>query len=164
MNGDDCKTLLEKAGALLARRPLSRGELRDRLSKHGRESHVETVLNRLEQLNLLNDEVLAYNSALRRAGQGWASARVRNYLLRRKIEPSVIEGVLDKIAKEAGDEPGLARCIEKYLARRGMPANSAEVRKLLFYLSRRGYDEESVLNAVGKALPQELWRPYETGE
>ncbi len=49
------KKLLNKAGAILGRRPHSRGELRLKLLRYGAETEVEAALDRLQELNLLND-------------------------------------------------------------------------------------------------------------
>ena len=63
MDNERHKLLMKKAGALLARRAYTRGELRDRLVKTSGETPVESILDRLEQLNLLNDAAYAYNLA-----------------------------------------------------------------------------------------------------
>ena len=95
------KALLRKAGALLARRAYSRGELRDRLSRYAGDAPLESVLTRLEELNLLNDEDYAYNFALCRIGQqGWGPARVRKSLLQRQVPAATIEGALERILNE----------------------------------------------------------------
>jgi regulatory protein len=159
------KMLLKKAGALLARRSYSRGELRDKLARFAGGFPVEPVLDRLEQLNLLNDTDYAYNFALCRIRQrGWAPAKVQNSLLRRKIEPAVIENALEKAKRESRGESNLAHFVQKYCRKRGLPADSREIRKLVFFLHQRGYDEDNILDTLRQMLPHAVWQRFETGE
>ena len=162
---DDGKLLLKKAGALLARRAYSRAELHDKLAKFAGGLPVEPVLDRLEQLNLLNDDDLAYTSALYRISQeGWAPAKARNYLVRRQVARRAIDRALEKIRNELGNDPGLSGCIQKYFRSKGIPANPKDVRRLIVHLLGRGYDEDGILNKLKQMLPQALWRQFETGE
>lgn len=156
---------MRKAGALLARRAYSRAELRVRLERTAAGYSVEPVLDRLEQLNLLNDSDYAYNFALCRIReQGWGPGKVRNSLLRRQIEPAVIEGALDRVRREVGDERALALCIRKYCGNRGLPADSKGWRKLILHLHRHGFNEETIEEALPRMIPAEIRRRFETGE
>ena len=86
--------LMKRAAAFIARRAHSRGELRRKLSAAAEEgaqkddakiysaAEIETVLDRLERLNLLNDAEYAYNFAFSRIhDSGWGEEKVREALM-----------------------------------------------------------------------------------
>jgi regulatory protein len=157
--------LLKKAIDLMARRAYSCGELRDRLAKMAGEMSVEPVLDRLTQLNLLNDEDYAYNFALRRITQDrWGPEKVRRSLLRRQVAQATVDRVLEQIGSELGNEPALGNYLQEYCKKRGHPADLKSLRRLLLHLRSRGFDEESILSALRRVVPPALWRRFETGE
>jgi regulatory protein len=159
------KQLMQKAGALLARRSYSRGELKDRLAKIAGVSGLEPVLDRLEQLNLLNDADYAYNFALCRIGRdGWSPARVERSLLRRQLSRATAEGAIARVQSELGHEAALAGYVREYCGRRGFPADLKSLRRLILHLRRRGFEEELIVNVVQPMIPASLWQRFETGE
>jgi regulatory protein len=165
MDAELQKAVMKKAGALLARRPYSRGELRMKLAKMAGESEIETVLNRLEQLNLLNDADYAYNFAVHRIRQeGWGPAKVRDSLLRRHLSRTDIESALERVRNELGDELALTECIYKRCGKQALPTNSKDVQKLISYLRRRGFEDDSILRALKRMLPAAATQRFETGE
>ncbi len=157
--------LLNKAGALLARRSYSRGELRDKLAKVVPESPLDPVLDRLEQLNLLNDADYAYNFAFCRIQQeGWSPAKVQSSLLRRQVDPTTVENALKRVRDELGDKPALANYVRKYCGKKGLPPDLAGVRKLILHLRRRGFDDESIFGTLREMIPAAVLQQLETGE
>jgi regulatory protein len=165
MDAEFHKLLLKKAGALLARRAYSRGELCEKLVRIAGGIPVEDVLDRLEQLNLLNDADYAYNFALYRVRQeGWPPARVQQCLVRRQVEQSVIDSALERVRHELGADAPLARCLHKYCRNRGTPEDPKSVRKLVLYLRRRGFDEDSIISGLKQIIPEAKWQHFETGE
>jgi len=165
MDAEINKLLMRKAGALLARRPYSRGELREKLVRIAGASPAESVLDRLEQLNLLNDADYAYNFALCRIKQdGWGPAKVQNALLRRQIRVTIIEGALERVRTELGGESALDSYLREYCGKRKPPSDVKSLRKLISHLLRRGFDEDSISAALRQIVPGELWRQFESGE
>jgi regulatory protein len=159
------KILLKKAAALLAHRPYSRGELRSKLMAISTRISPEPVLDRLEQLNLLNDAEYAYNFALYRIQQeGWGPAKISTSLVRRHIAQSTIECALERIRSELGKEPTLMEYIEKHCAKQGLPTNPKDIRKLVSHLSRRGFEESHILGALKRVVPLALLQHFETGD
>ena len=159
------KMLLKKAGSLLARRSYSRGELRNKLSGFAEKSQVESVLDRLEQLNLLNDADYAYNFALCRTRQeGWGPAKILESLLRRHVDQTTIENALEGVRNELGDESILVEYIRKHCGKQGMPTDLKGVRKLVLHLRRRGFDEERIFGALKQMIPSALLQRFDTGE
>jgi regulatory protein len=165
MDAELQKTLLKKAGSLLARRAYSRGELRMKLAKMAGDSEIESALNRLEQLNLLNDADYAYNFAFYRIQQeGWGPAKVRDSLLRRHLSPANIESALERVRNELGDELVLIDCIKKRCGKQEPPTNPKDIQKLIAYLQRRGFDDDAIFRALKRMLPAAVIQRFETGD
>ncbi len=165
MDADLQKIILKKAGSLLARRSYSRQELRNKLLGFADKSQIESALDRLEQLNLLNDADYAYNFALRRTRQeGWGPTKILDSLLRRKVDPATIESALERVRNELGDESILVEYIRKRCAKQGMPADVRGVRNLVLHLRRRGFGEDMIFSALKQVLPSTLRERFYTGE
>jgi regulatory protein len=165
MDDERNKTLVQKAGHLLAHRSYSRGELRIKLSQTADELQVEAALNRLEQLNLLNDADYAYNFALDRIRrEGWSSAKARASLLRRYIDPTTIESALQRIREEFEQESSLLEYIDAHCRKQGTPTEPLHLRKLIQHLRRRGFEENEIFRALKQKIPAEVLRHFETGE
>ena len=165
MDAELHKILLKKAGALLAHRPYSRGELQERLAKLAEEPQVECVLDRLEQLNLLNDADYAYNFALYRIRQdGWGPTKICQSLLRRHVAQATIDSALERIGNELGQEPILIEYIKRRCGKKGLPTDRGGIRKLVMHLHQRGFDEDRILSALKKMIPAAVLHRFETGE
>jgi SOS response regulatory protein OraA/RecX len=166
MDIDITKILLRKAGALLAHRAYSRGELKIKLAGLAEEAHIDAALNHLQQVNLLNDADYAYNFALRRIRQqGWSPAKTQHALVRRQIEIPIIERALERVENEAGDQSSIiVEYIHKRCGRNGLPTDPKGVRRLLFHLRQRGFNEDQILDALRGLFPAAALQPFETGE
>jgi SOS response regulatory protein OraA/RecX len=165
MAADIQKELLQKAGAILARRSFSRGELREKLLKIADRAQVEIALDRLERLNLLNDAEYAYNFALYRIKQkGWSAAKVFNSLLKRWIERSVIESAIARIQDEGVEKSSLDFLIKNYREKKGRPLLFKDIAKLVGRLRRRGFDEDDIFQALEQAIPGAVSQRFEAGE
>ncbi len=165
MDANVSKTLFKKAGELLARRSHSRGELKDELLKFAGPAQVETTLDRLESLHLLNDAEYAYNFALdRMKRRGWSPAKTFDALVQRRVQQNAIEAVLARIQNEEGEKFSLQSCIERYCSRKGLPSNPKDVGKLISRLRRRGFDEDDIISALKQAISGANSQRFETGE
>jgi SOS response regulatory protein OraA/RecX len=166
MDVDISKILLRKAGALLAHRAYSRGELKSKLAGLADEAQIGAVLNHLQQLNLLNDADYAYNFALHRIRQqGWSPAKAQHALVRRQVEMPVIERALERVQNEAGDQSAIiVEYIHKRCGKNGLPTEPKGVRKLILHLRQRGFDEDQILDALRRLFPAAALQPFETGE
>lgn len=162
---DDLKRLHNKASALIARRPYSRGEMRLKLLKFADGDSVDTALGRLEQLKLLNDSEYAYNFALYRAdNEGWGPVKIRNSLFRRHVHPSDIARALSRVRGELGDDYGLGQYLRRYFAKREHPRDAQGVRSLVDHLLRRGHYRSIILENLGGILPAKTMKYFETGD
>jgi len=158
------KKLLSKAGNLLARKAHSRGELREKLLRFGDMQSVEAALDRLQELNLLNDGEYAYNFASRRATQeGWGPLRVRQALLRRRVAPQLVDSALERVKAECGDT-ALREYIEKHCEKTGWPQDRKGIQRLIGHLRRRGFHEESIISALRPRIQASVWQRFDTGD
>ena len=159
------KMLMKKAGDLLSHRAYSRGEMGEKLGKVAGEHQVEDALDRLEQLNLLNDAEYAYNFALYRIKRdGWGPDKVHHSLARRHIAKKTIQHVLEKIRSELGEEFALVEYLQKHCRKQGLPNDPKGVQKLVAHLRRRGFDESVILRALEPVIPATVMQRFETGE
>ncbi len=159
------KTLLKKAGAFLARRAHSRGELKQKLAKLASEPELESALDRLEQLNLLNDTEYAYNFALCRMRQdGWSRAKIYEALIRRQLPETVIHMALDRASGELDEDSVIMQYVKSRFGRKQLPETPDALRKLAMHLRRRGFDEEKISGVLKRLFPAELTRHLDTGE
>jgi regulatory protein len=159
------KKLLKKAAALLARKAYSRKEMELKLSKLAQSPQVEAAIDRLSQLNLLNDADYAYNFALCRIKyEGWGLARIRNALLRRHVAKDTVDSAIDRVRMEASEEDALAYYLQLCCRKAGAPANVKAVRKLFMRLLRRGFRIDAIYRELGKIVPDDLLHHINTGE
>jgi regulatory protein len=159
------KKLMLKAGRHLARRQLSRSELASRLLREAGEAEVRAVLDRLEQVNLLNDAEYAYNLGFRRITQdGWGPLRIRHALLRRGIPSSLADLVLERVRREAGEERVLREYVERHCRRGGPPADARGLRRLVAHLKRRGFHDSAIQDVLRNMVPDILWERLNTGD
>ena len=167
-------TLMKRAAALIARRAHSRGELRRKLEtaqKIEDAGAIEAVLDRLDQLNLLNDAEYAYNFAFYRIKDlGWGEEKVRKALFDRDVAKSVVDVALDRVRKEIapdgedGISDTLIEYIESYCRKHGTPSTLKDSQKLARRLTGRGFDENRVIGALKRIISPEIFRHFETGD
>jgi regulatory protein len=146
----------QRAAKLLAAKPRSVAELRERLAERcSSQAIIETVIARLREYGYLDDE---------RYALGYASSKVRQQpigrrrlevsLARKKVERGVANEALDQVFAETSEAELLDRAIEKRVRLRGRPTTRAEAKSLFDHLLRQGFPFELVadkVRAAGKA-------------
>ena len=150
---------LQRAIKLLAAKPRSVAELRERLLEKPwtNETAVEAALVKLQEYGYLNDESFAF---------GFASARVRQKpvgrqrlardLQLKKVAPETAREALDLVFAATPEEELIDRAIEKRIRLRGRPASRAETKSLFDHLLRRGFSYDLVINKVRAAAANSL--------
>ena len=165
MEADIQKLLLKKAGAFLARRSCSRGELRSKLERYADKKSVEMVLDRLASLNLLNEEEYAYNFALRRIQQqGWSPAKAEDSLRHRQVDQHTIDLALARIRNENVEKGAIDTWVRQYCEKKGLPSGPKNIRRFVLHLRRRGFNEDEIFDALRRAIPDPVMKSFETGE
>ena len=141
----------ERAVKLLAAKPRSVAELRERLlrGKNIDEEVVETVISRLREYGYLNDERLAFSYAAYKVKQKPVGRRrLERDLKLKKIENSVANEALEMVYTETSEEQLIEEAIAKRVRLRGKPKNRAEAKSLFDHLLRRGFAFDLVSDKV----------------
>lgn len=145
---------LQRAVKLLAAKPRSVAELRERLleKEWTTEGAVEAALQKLAEYGYLNDERYAF---------GFASSRVRQKPIGRRrlardlhtkqVSRETAEEALNLVYAETPEEELIERAIEKRTRLRSRPATRAEVKSLFDHLLRLGFSYDLVLRKVRAA-------------
>ncbi len=151
-------TAWDKALDLLSRRSYTRGEIRRRLVRGGwDEDEVGQVLAKLERLSLVDDRQVAYNHARRRALEGRRGRRrIRAELLRRDLEPDLVEAVVDEVLPPEQEEQALCRAASRLAPGGRVPAERAERDRLARRLLRAGFAPGRVRALLERASLDDL--------
>ena len=141
----------ERAVKLLAAKPRSVAELRERLSRGKKvdEDIVETVIARLREYGYLNDERFAFSYASYKVKQKPVGRRrLERDLKLKKVESGVANEALEMVFAETSEEQLIDEAIAKRLRIRGRPKNRQEAKSLFDHLLRRGFAFELVSERV----------------
>lgn len=143
----------ERAVKLLAAKPRSVAELRERLMQgkgvRGNKTVVETVIARLREYGYLDDERFAFSYASSKVKQRpIGRRRLQRDLKLKQVENAVADEVLELVYAETPEEQLIDRAIEKRLRLRGRPKNRAETKSLFDHLLRQGFGFDLVSEKV----------------
>src|SRR4026207_668672 len=141
----------ERAVKLLATKPRSVAELRERLlrGKNTNEEVVETVIARLREYGYLNDERFAFSYASYKVKQKPVGRRrLERDLKFKKIDSGVANEALEMVFNETPEEELIDQAIAKRLHIRGKPKNRLETKSLFEHLLRQGFDFELVSEKI----------------
>ena len=141
----------ERAVKLLAAKPRSVAELRERLlrGKNTNEEDVEIVIARLREYGYLNDERLAFSYASYKVKQKPVGRkRLERDLKFKKIDSGVANEALEMVYAETSEEQLIDQAIAKRLRIRGKPKNRADAKSLFDHLLRQGFAFEIVSEKV----------------
>jgi SOS response regulatory protein OraA/RecX len=165
MEEESSSKIMRRAGFLLARRPYSRGALREKLSALGDHQEIESVLDRLQELNLLNDANYGYNLASHwMKHEGWGPIKVRFHLLRRQLSEAVADAALERIGQEISDADLLVAYLERRARDHPLPGDRRGIRKLVASLRQRGFPDEAIYGVLRQRIPTVAWKKFDTGE
>ena len=150
----DYEKTMARALRLLAAKPRSRAEMRERLLERALEPIVDRVIERLVELRYLNDEQFATSyAASRLAVKPLGRSRLRRDLQKRKVSSEIAEEAMNEAYGETGEEASIDRAIAKRLRTRGKPTSREESQKLLAHLIRQGFNFDLALRKI-RALSQ----------
>jgi SOS response regulatory protein OraA/RecX len=123
---------LNKATRMLARRPLPRALLEERLEKKGvAPVALEEAVEALEQAHYLNDRSYALDRAQSLVERGYGNAAVRYILEQEKVGSGLIEDAISSLEPELERARAIARAV-------------SDRKKLLGRLARRGFSAETL--------------------
>ena len=150
---------LQRAVKLLAAKPRSVAELRERLLEKSwtNEAAVEAALVKLQEYGYLDDESFAFGFASSRVRQKPVGRqRLARDLQMKRIAPETANEALDLVFAETSEEELIDRAIEKRIRLRGRPTSRAETKSLFDHLLRRGFSYDLVINKVRAASADTL--------
>ncbi|HET7600300.1 MAG TPA: regulatory protein RecX, partial [Gemmatimonadales bacterium] len=138
----------------LERRAHARADLARRLLRRGHPADaVHAALDRVAGLGLLDDVRFAAHYVQTRAVRGRGPARILRDLLALGVERSVIDRALADEWPPEADRTALPFALAAQRSRQlGDLPRPVKRRRLLAYLSRRGYGGHDALEAVRRAL------------
>jgi regulatory protein len=142
---------------LLAVRPRSVNEMRRRLRERGHDSNaVDAAVDRLSSVGLLNDEHYAAHFARVRAAKGHAGPRLVADLKARGVDRRVAESAVHETLDAEGiDTVAQARDVAERRAKqlKDVPPEAAR-RRLLAYMTRRGFRGHEIFDLVRELIPK----------
>jgi len=137
------KRTMDRAVRLLAAKPRSIGEIRERLLEKSwtDEAIVDSVIAKLRGYNYLDDEQYARDlalSKLRQKPQG--RRRLEQRLSRKKLERSTLDTAIKAAFDTFPESDLIDSAIDKRVRLKGLPVTHDERKKFTEHLLRQGFD------------------------
>lgn len=153
---------MNRAVKLLAAKPRSIGELKERLLEKTwtDENIVNSVIDKLKEYDYLNDEVFAHGlavSKLRQRPQG--KRRLQQSMSQKKIDSSIIESAISAAFEQIPESELIDLAIAKRLRLKGKPVTRDDVKKFYDHLFRQGFSYELIRERLAN-----IANPKITGE
>ena len=145
---------LQRAVKLLAAKPRSVAELRERLLEKAwaDEQAVDYALEKLKSYGYLDDERFAFGFASYRVRQKPVGRqRLARDLQTKKVSKETADAALELVFQETPEEELIDRAIERRERLRGRPATREESKSLFDHLLRRGFSYDLVIRKVREA-------------
>jgi regulatory protein len=152
------KRIMTRAVNILAARPRSERQLRERLLEKpwAEPALVDQCIERLKELGYVNDGQFArsYTSS-RVSAKPVGRSRLARELAGKKIAPQAIAEALDEAFEEISEETLINRAIEKRIRTRGRPEDRNDAKRLFDYLARLGFGYDLIIRKL-QALRAEI--------
>jgi regulatory protein len=148
---------MQRAVKLLAAKPRSIGELRERLleKKSTNESVVDAVIKKLVEYGYLDDQRFAVGYASSQVRQKPVGLhRLQRALQQKLVDQETADEAIRLVFEETPETELIDRAIAKRVRLRGQPKTRAETKSLLDHLFRQGFGFELVTEKV-RALAKE---------
>jgi regulatory protein len=145
---------LQRAVKLLAAKPRSMQELRERLleKQWTDEAAVDHALAKLKEYGYLDDERFAFGFASYRVRQKPVGRqRLARDLQTKKVSKETADAALELVYQETPEEELIARAIEKRIRLRGRPTTRQETKSLYDHLQRLGFSYDLIIRKVREA-------------
>lgn len=157
---------LQRAVKLLAAKPRSVAELRERLleKEWTDEAAADYAVAKLSEYGYLNDEQFALSFAQGRIRQKPVGRqRLARDLKNKKLDKEVAEQTLEKVYEETPEDSLIDEAIAKRVRLRGRPKDRQESKSLFDHLLRRGFSIDLVVNKVRALSSAELSEDEDVG-
>ena len=142
---------IELAIGMLARRPLSEGEVALRLARKGvDEGGIPSILSRLRELGLLEDASLCRRLARSyQEDRRYGPAKIAWKLASRRFSRDLVEEALREVASPGAVAEAAANALRKKF-REGIPPGREGAAKAYRFLAGRGFPPDACRAAVGR--------------
>jgi regulatory protein len=150
---------LQRAVKLLAAKPRSVAELRERLleKEWTNDEAVDHAIDKLKDYKYLDDEQFALSFASARVRQKpIGRQRLARDLQMKKVDRETAEQTLEKVFEETPEADLIDQAIEKRVRLRGRPTTRQETKSLFDHLLRRGFSYDLIINKVRALSSAEL--------
>jgi regulatory protein len=146
---------MNRAVKLLAAKPRSVGELRQRLLEKAwtDEAIVDQVIDKLKDYKYLDDEQFARDlalSKLRQKPQG--RYRLARVFSNKEVDPETVNAAIDAAYSEVPETTALDLAIERRIRFRGTPETPEDKKKLFDHLLRLGFSYSLIRDRVNAFL------------
>ena len=141
------RTLKQRAVAYLARREHSRAELAKKLSAHGTQEEIDSVLNSLQDAKLLSDQRFAA-AFIRSRAERFGVGRLRQELRQRGVEGELAEQELKTDDLPAEIERARLVWHKKF---DGQPEDAKAWAKQARFLQSRGFSSDIIRRVLKEA-------------
>ena len=151
---EEARRAWEAATRLLEHRPRSRQELGRRLrQKDFADATIGRVLDRLEDLGLINDDDFARQLVRSLAGRRHLSKRaIFDRLRRAQISRDIAEAAMAGELVDYDEAAQAKQVVDKYLPRLAGADHEKQRRRLWGYLRRRGFSHSLISEVLAAAL------------
>jgi regulatory protein len=148
------KRTMDRAVRLLAAKPRSVGELRQRLlEKPWTDAEiVDSVIEKLTEYDYLDDDKFAHGLAeakLRERPQG--RRRLEYTMSQRHLDKDTIATALDDVFDTRPERQLAHEAVDRWTRVRGVPTDRKDEKKLFDHLMRRGFSYDDIRHAVTQA-------------
>jgi regulatory protein len=150
---------MNRAAKLLAAKPRSVAELRERLLEKSwtDESIVAGVIEKLKEYGYLDDEKYAGDlalSKLRQKPQGkW---RLKRSLSQKPLSKENIDAAIESAFEQMPESDLIDAAIEKRLRLKGFPGTRGESKKFFDHLLRQGFDLELIRSKMAEVSEKSM--------
>ena len=151
--------MFQRAGKLLAAKPRSVAELRERLleGRGATRANVDEVIARLREYGYLDDAKFAQSYAsLRVRERPIGRRRLERDLWLKKVDKQTAEAALDEVFAATPEDELIDRAIAKRIRLRGKPKSREDAKKLFDHLIRQGFAFELVSDKVRALAKSEI--------
>ncbi len=138
---------MNRAGRLLAAKPRSVRELRERLleKEWTNGAIVDEVLKKLEEYKYLDDEQFAQSFAAARLRQKpLGKRRLQQTLSQKKLDKETVEQAIEKVYEKTPEAEIIDIAIKKRLRLKGKPETREDTKKFYDFLMRQGFSYDLV--------------------
>ncbi|HEY2866360.1 MAG TPA: regulatory protein RecX [Pyrinomonadaceae bacterium] len=145
---------MNRAVKLLAAKPRSVGELRERLLEKDWTNReiVDAVIEKLSEYKYLDDTQFAHDlavSKLRQKPQG--KRRLLQLMSQKKLDREIVDDAITAAYEKLPEADLIDRAIEKRMRLKGVPETREDKKKFYDYLMRQGFSYELIISRMSDA-------------